>query len=82
MKRKLKYSVEKFTLNQYNCQRVINIENVKTERNFSHKRYGRNGCGIRLMECVRLRVKDVDFGQNQAEIRQILMEKLSFPNPK
>ena len=23
------------------------------------------GCGIRLMECVRLRVKDVDFGQNQ-----------------
>jgi integron integrase len=27
------------------------------------------GCGMRLMECVRLRVKDVDFGQNQIIIR-------------
>ena len=28
------------------------------------------GTGIRLMECVRLRVKDVDFGQNQVTVRE------------
>ena len=27
------------------------------------------GCGLRLMECVRLRVKDVDFDQNQIVVR-------------
>ncbi len=27
------------------------------------------GSGIRLMECIRLRIKDVDFGQNQIYIR-------------
>jgi len=27
------------------------------------------GTGMRLMECVRLRVKDVDFGQNQIVVR-------------
>ncbi len=27
------------------------------------------GCGLRLMECLRLRVKDVDFGQSQIFIR-------------
>ncbi|MBA4396888.1 MAG: integron integrase [Syntrophus sp. (in: bacteria)] len=27
------------------------------------------GCGLRLMECVRLRIKDVDFDQNQILIR-------------
>ncbi|NOY70598.1 MAG: integron integrase [Deltaproteobacteria bacterium] len=27
------------------------------------------GCGLRLMECVRLRVKDVDFGQGRVFIR-------------
>jgi integron integrase len=27
------------------------------------------GAGLRLMECVRLRVKDVDFGQNQILVR-------------
>jgi integron integrase len=27
------------------------------------------GCGLRLMECVRLRLKDVDFGQNQIVVR-------------
>ena len=27
------------------------------------------GCGLRLMECVRLRVKDVDFGQGRVYIR-------------
>jgi integron integrase len=27
------------------------------------------GAGIRLMECVRLRVKDVDFGQNHMVVR-------------
>ena len=26
-------------------------------------------CGLRLMECVRLRVKDVDFGQARIFIR-------------
>ena len=28
------------------------------------------GCGLRLMECVRLRVKDIDFEQNQVIIRE------------
>jgi integron integrase len=28
------------------------------------------GTGMRLMECVRLRVKDVDFGQNQVVMRE------------
>ena len=27
------------------------------------------GCGLRLMECVRLRIKDVDFGQSRVFIR-------------
>ncbi len=27
------------------------------------------GCGLRLMECIRLRVKDVDFGQSKIFIR-------------
>ena len=27
------------------------------------------GCGLRLMECVRLRIKDVDFEQNQILVR-------------
>jgi site-specific recombinase XerD len=27
------------------------------------------GCGLRLMECVRLRVKDIDFEQNQIIVR-------------
>lgn len=27
------------------------------------------GCGLRLMECVRLRVKDIDFGQSKIYIR-------------
>lgn len=27
------------------------------------------GCGLRLMECVRLRVKDVDFGQDRIFVR-------------
>ncbi len=34
MKRKLKYYVEIITLNQYNCQQVINIENVKNGKEF------------------------------------------------
>ena len=28
------------------------------------------GTGIRLTECVRLRVKDVDFEQNQVTVRE------------
>ena len=27
------------------------------------------GCGLRLMECVRLRVKDIDFERNQITVR-------------
>ena len=27
------------------------------------------GAGLRLIECMRLRVKDVDFGQNQIVVR-------------
>ena len=27
------------------------------------------GCGLRLMECVRLRVKDIDFEQNHIIVR-------------
>ena len=27
------------------------------------------GCGLRLMECVRLRGKDIDLGQNQIIVR-------------
>jgi integron integrase len=27
------------------------------------------GCGLRLMECLRLRVKDIDFGMNQIIVR-------------
>jgi len=27
------------------------------------------GCGLRLMECVRLRIKDIDFAQNQVIVR-------------
>jgi len=28
------------------------------------------GSGLRLMECLRLRVKDVDFGQNHIVVRE------------
>jgi len=27
------------------------------------------GCGLRLMECARLRLKDIDFEQNQIIVR-------------
>jgi integrase len=27
------------------------------------------GCGLRLMECVRLRIKDIDFKMNQIIVR-------------
>jgi len=27
------------------------------------------GCGLRLMECLRLRVKDIDFDMNQVIVR-------------
>jgi integron integrase len=46
------------------------------------------GCGLRLMECVRLRVKDVDFGGNQIVVRDakgmkdrvtMLPERLKVP---
>ncbi len=28
------------------------------------------GCGLRLLECCRLRIKDVDFGRNQLTVRE------------
>jgi integron integrase len=28
------------------------------------------GCGLRLLECCRLRVKDIDFGRNQITVRR------------
>ena len=28
------------------------------------------GCGLRLMECLRLRVKDIDFEQSQIVVRE------------
>ena len=28
------------------------------------------GCGLRLMECLRLRVKDIDFEQFQVVVRE------------
>jgi integrase len=48
----------------------------------------RHGTGMRLMECLRLRVKDVDFGSDEILIRQgkgdkdrrtILPEKIKGP---
>jgi len=33
------------------------------------------GCGLRLLECCRLRVKDVDFGRNQISVRRGKGEK-------
>ena len=46
------------------------------------------GCGLRISECVRLRVKDLDFGQNQVIVRSgkgmkdrsvMFPEQLKFP---
>ncbi len=28
------------------------------------------GCGLRLMECLRLRLKDIDFEQSQVVVRE------------
>jgi integron integrase len=38
------------------------------------------GCGMRLMECIRLRIQDVDFGQHQIYIREAKggSERISF----
>ena len=33
------------------------------------------GCGLRLLECCRLRVKDIDFGRNQITVRRGKGEK-------
>lgn len=33
------------------------------------------GCGLRLMECLRLRVKDIDFEQSQIVVREGKGEK-------
>ena len=33
------------------------------------------GCGLRLMECLRLRLKDIDFEQSQVVVREGKGEK-------
>ncbi len=43
------------------------IKAVKTEHQLMVKLV--YGCGLRLMECLRLRVKDIDFGQNHILVR-------------
>jgi integrase len=35
------------------------------------------GCGIRLMECLRLRVKAIDFEQSQIVVREGKGEKIA-----
>jgi integrase len=34
------------------------------------------GCGLRLMECLRLRVKDIDFEQSQREWQEVATMQL------
>jgi integrase len=55
---------------------------------FSIERYCLYGCGLRLMECLRLRVKDLDFKQRQITVSDgkggkervtMLPERLSEP---
>jgi integrase len=37
------------------------------------------GCGLRLMECMRLRVKDIDFEQSQIIVREGKAKKIERP---
>jgi integron integrase len=53
---------------------VLTKEEVKRVLTAMPEKYGLMakiiyGCGLRLMECVRLRVKDVDFERNQITVR-------------
>lgn len=52
-------------LTQREVQRVL-FEMSGTHRLMAQLLYG---CGLRLMECIRLRVQDVDFGQGQVFVR-------------
>ena len=47
------------------------VRNILVNMNGKHKLMAQllYGCGLRLMECVRLRVKDVDFGQGKIFVR-------------
>jgi integron integrase len=47
------------------------VSNILAHMNGKHKLMAQllYGCGLRLMECVRLRVKDVDFGQGKIFVR-------------
>jgi len=47
------------------------VSNILAGMNGKHKLMAQllYGCGLRLMECVRLRVKDVDFGQGKLFVR-------------
>ena len=47
------------------------VSNILANMNGKHKLMAQllYGCGLRLMECVRLRVKDVDFGQGKIFVR-------------
>ena len=52
-------------LTQQEVQQVL-FEISGTHRLMAQLLYG---CGLRLMECIRLRVQDVDFGQGQVFVR-------------
>jgi integron integrase len=53
------------------------VSNILAHMNGKHKLMTQllYGCGLRLMECVRLRVKDVDFGQGKLFVRNAKGEK-------
>ena len=53
------------------------VRNILANMNGKHKLMAQllYGCGLRLMECVRLRVKDVDFGQGKIFVRNAKGEK-------
>jgi len=52
------------------------VSNILANMNGKHKLMAQllYGCGLRLMECVRLRVKDVDFGQGKIDRGRYLFE--------
>ena len=54
-------------LSQHEVRRVFSCINSRTHRLMANLLYG---CGMRLMECIRLRVLDIDFDYHQILIRQ------------
>lgn len=49
----------------------LETRNTLAEMSGTHQLMGRltYGCGLRLMECIRLRIQDVDFGQSKIYVR-------------